>query len=162
MVFKSPFWMWKLWNAEIWTEYSYDLVFCPIRFLVAYGKSLGSQDTRRDQNQAIYTTGCLGMTVKSKFSIFVTESAPRSQLFQLFGEMWSCYSGKWFTSHRFGFGSSGKLKFGLNLIWPSIVSHKIFGYIGHVLGSQDTRRDQNQAKYTQLKIPKKNYVSVPM
>ena len=37
-----------------------------------------------------------------------------SQLFQPLGEMWSCYHGKWFSSHRFGFGSSGKLKFGLN------------------------------------------------
>ena len=35
MVFKSPFWIRKLWKAEIWTEYSYDLVFGPIIFLVA-------------------------------------------------------------------------------------------------------------------------------
>ena len=37
-----------------------------------------------------------------------------SQLFQLLGELWSCYNGKWFSSHRFGFESSGKLEFGLN------------------------------------------------
>ena len=34
IVFKSPFLIWKLLKAEIWTEYSYDLAFCPIRFLV--------------------------------------------------------------------------------------------------------------------------------
>ena len=55
MVFKSPFWIRKLWKAEIWTEYSYDLVVGPIRFSVAQGKFLGSQDTRIYQNQAIYT-----------------------------------------------------------------------------------------------------------
>ena len=32
----------KLWKAKICTEYSYDLLFCPIRFSVAYGRSLGS------------------------------------------------------------------------------------------------------------------------
>ena len=42
-------------KAGIWTEYSYDLVFGPIRFSVAQGQSLESQDSRRDQNQAIYT-----------------------------------------------------------------------------------------------------------
>ena len=38
----------------------------------------------------------------------------RSQLFQSLGELWRFYDGKWFSSHRFGFKSSGKLKFGLN------------------------------------------------
>ena len=37
-----------------------------------------------------------------------------TQLFQPLCELWSCYNGKCFSSHRFGFGSSGKLKFGLN------------------------------------------------
>ena len=36
-----------------------------------------------------------------------------AQLFQLLGELWSCYNKKWFSSHCFGFGSSEKLKFGL-------------------------------------------------
>ena len=35
MVFKSPFCIQKLWKAEIWTEYSYDLVLYPIWFSVA-------------------------------------------------------------------------------------------------------------------------------
>ena len=38
---------------------------------------------------------------------------PDPQLFQLLGELWSCYNGKVFLSHRFGFRRSGKLKFGL-------------------------------------------------
>ena len=37
-----------------------------------------------------------------------------AQLFQPLGELFSCYNGKGFSSHRFGFGSSKKLKFGLN------------------------------------------------
>ena len=32
--FKSPFWIQKFWEAEIWTEYSNDLVFCSLMFLV--------------------------------------------------------------------------------------------------------------------------------
>ena len=37
-----------------------------------------------------------------------------TQLFQPLGEMLSYYNGNWFSSHHFGFRSSGKLKFGLN------------------------------------------------
>ena len=35
LVFKSPFWIQKLGKAKIWTEYSYDLMFHSIMFLVA-------------------------------------------------------------------------------------------------------------------------------
>ena len=35
LVFKSPFWIQKLWKAKIRTEYSYDLMFHPITFLFA-------------------------------------------------------------------------------------------------------------------------------
>ena len=32
LVFKSPFWIQKLWKAKIWTEYLYDLMLHPITF----------------------------------------------------------------------------------------------------------------------------------
>ena len=47
-------------------------------------------------------------TTQPYITIFYT------QLFQPLGELGSCYNGKWFSSHRFGFRSSGKLKFGLS------------------------------------------------
>ena len=36
------------------------------------------------------------------------------KLFQPLGELLSYYNEKWFSIHHFGFGNSGKLKFGLN------------------------------------------------
>ena len=54
MVFKSPFWIQNFLKAEIWTEYSYDLEIYAASFSVAYGKFIGSEDTKRDQNWAIY------------------------------------------------------------------------------------------------------------
>ena len=43
--FKSPFWIQKLWKADIWTWYSYDLVFYDVNFSVAYDRSRTLGDT---------------------------------------------------------------------------------------------------------------------
>ena len=50
-------------------------------------------------------------TLQSHFHVLLF---PSSQLFQPLGEMLSYYNENWFSSHHFGFRSSGKLKFGLN------------------------------------------------
>ena len=43
MVFKSLFWILKLRKAKIWTEFSHDLVLCPINILPFYVHKINSK-----------------------------------------------------------------------------------------------------------------------